>query len=151
MVERGSWPQPLGTNALLWAEGTLYSASGTGLKAVEATELSLREDFSTYLQTRTGILLAATDGRIWLRDDEGLFELGRRHSFYQRFDQSIDGRFVMATTQTGEVLLWDLVPLRPQSIRLGPDETAAIAALCKLVERGFDEVPADTAQGNPCD
>jgi phosphocarrier protein len=29
----------------------------------------------------------------------------------------------------------------------GPDETAAIAALCSLVERGFEEGPFDAAQG----
>ena len=29
----------------------------------------------------------------------------------------------------------------------GPDEMAAIAALCRLVERGFEEVPFDAAHG----
>jgi len=32
----------------------------------------------------------------------------------------------------------------------GPDEEDAIAALCALVERGFDEAPADSPQGGPC-
>ncbi len=32
----------------------------------------------------------------------------------------------------------------------GDDEEAAIAALCGLVERGFDEVPFDNAQDKPC-
>ena len=33
----------------------------------------------------------------------------------------------------------------------GPDERQAIAALCALVERGFDEAPADSARrGEPC-
>ena len=32
----------------------------------------------------------------------------------------------------------------------GDDEALAIAALCALVERGFDEVPFDQAQGGPC-
>jgi phosphocarrier protein HPr len=32
----------------------------------------------------------------------------------------------------------------------GPDEEAAIAALGGLVERGFDEVPFDSAQDKPC-
>ena len=32
----------------------------------------------------------------------------------------------------------------------GPDEGDAIAALCALVERGFDEGPADGSQGRPC-
>ena len=32
----------------------------------------------------------------------------------------------------------------------GDDEEAAIAALCGLVERGFDEVPFDPAQDKPC-
>ena len=32
----------------------------------------------------------------------------------------------------------------------GADEAAAMAALCQLVERGFDEVPSDGAQRPPC-
>ena len=32
----------------------------------------------------------------------------------------------------------------------GDDEELAIAALCRLVERGFDEVPFDAAQGGTC-
>jgi phosphocarrier protein HPr len=31
----------------------------------------------------------------------------------------------------------------------GADEGDAIAALCALVERGFDEAPVDSAQGEP--
>jgi phosphocarrier protein HPr len=33
----------------------------------------------------------------------------------------------------------------------GVDEAEAIAALSALVQRGFDEVPLDTAQGGPFD
>jgi phosphocarrier protein HPr len=32
----------------------------------------------------------------------------------------------------------------------GADETEAVAALCALVERGFDEAPFGGAQGEPC-
>jgi phosphocarrier protein HPr len=32
----------------------------------------------------------------------------------------------------------------------GADEADAMAALCALVERGFDEAPFDGAQGGPC-
>jgi phosphocarrier protein HPr len=32
----------------------------------------------------------------------------------------------------------------------GADEVEALAALCALVERGFDEAPFDGAQGKPC-
>lgn len=32
----------------------------------------------------------------------------------------------------------------------GDDEEPASAALCGLVERGFDQVPFDGAQGEPC-
>ena len=63
-----------------------------------------------------------------------------------RGEREVDGKSIMG------LLL--LAAAQGSSIRIsadGPDETAAIAALCKLVERGFDEVPADTAQGNPCD
>jgi phosphocarrier protein len=32
----------------------------------------------------------------------------------------------------------------------GADEGDAVAALCALVQRGFDEVPLDTSQGGSC-
>jgi phosphocarrier protein len=32
----------------------------------------------------------------------------------------------------------------------GADEAEAVAALCALVERGFDEAPCDGARGEPC-
>jgi phosphotransferase system HPr (HPr) family protein len=63
-----------------------------------------------------------------------------------RGEREVDGKSIMG------LLL--LAAAQGSSIRIsadGPDETAAIAALCKLVERGFDEVPFDAAQGNPCD
>ena len=33
----------------------------------------------------------------------------------------------------------------------GADEAEAVGALCALVQRGFDEVPLDSAQGGPFD
>ena len=32
----------------------------------------------------------------------------------------------------------------------GPDEAAAVAALCALVQRGFDDASAEGARGEPC-
>ena len=62
-----------------------------------------------------------------------------------RGEREVDGKSIMG------LLL--LAAAQGSSIRIsaeGPDETDAIAALCRLVERGFDEVPFDTAQGRPC-
>ena len=59
-----------------------------------------------------------------------------------RGGREVDGKSIMG------LLL--LAASRGSSIRIsadGPDEHDAIAALCALVERGFDEAPA--AQGNP--
>jgi phosphocarrier protein len=58
-----------------------------------------------------------------------------------RGGREVDGKSIMG------LLL--LAASRGSSIRIsadGPDEHDAIAALCALVERGFDEAPA--AQGN---
>jgi phosphocarrier protein HPr len=63
-----------------------------------------------------------------------------------RGEREVDGKSIMG------LLL--LAAAQGSSIRIsadGPDERDAIAALCKLVERGFDEVPFDTTQGSPCD
>ena len=62
-----------------------------------------------------------------------------------RGEREVDGKSIMG------LLL--LAAAQGSSIRIsadGPDETAAIAALCKLVDGGFDEVPFDTTQGGPC-
>jgi phosphotransferase system HPr (HPr) family protein len=61
-----------------------------------------------------------------------------------RGGREVDGKSIMG------LLL--LAASRGSSIRItadGPDEREAIAALCALVERGFDEAPL--TQGNPCD
>jgi hypothetical protein len=58
----------------------------------------------------------------------------------------VDGKSIMG------LLL--LAAAQGSSIRIsasGPDEADAIAALCSLVERGFDEGPADAAHGKPFD
>src|SRR5262245_61217247 len=76
------------------------------------------------------------------------------HIRVARGDREVDGKSIMG------LLL--LAAARGSSIRIsadGPDESAALAALCALVERGFDEVsfdgaqdkPFDGAQGKPCD
>ncbi len=62
-----------------------------------------------------------------------------------RGDRDVDGKSIMG------LLL--LAAAQGSAITItadGPDEADAIAALCALVERGFDETPFDTAQGRPC-
>lgn len=62
-----------------------------------------------------------------------------------RGEREVDGKSIMG------LLL--LAAAQGSSIRIsadGADERDAIAALCRLVERGFDEVPFDTTQGGPC-
>jgi phosphocarrier protein len=61
-----------------------------------------------------------------------------------RGDREVDGKSIMG------LLL--LAAAQGSAIRItadGPDESAAIAALCSLVERGFDEAPFDPTQGRP--
>ena len=63
-----------------------------------------------------------------------------------RGDREVDGKSIMG------LLL--LAAAQGSAIRItadGADESEAIQALCELVERGFDEVPFDAAQGRPCD
>jgi phosphocarrier protein HPr len=68
------------------------------------------------------------------------------HVRVARGDREVDGKSIMG------LLL--LAAAQGSSIRIsasGPDEADAIAALCSLVERGFDEGPADAALGRPFD
>jgi phosphocarrier protein HPr len=67
------------------------------------------------------------------------------HIRVARGDREVDGKSIMG------LLL--LAAAQGSAIRItadGPDESAAISALCVLVERGFDEGPADGSQGRPC-
>jgi phosphocarrier protein HPr len=67
------------------------------------------------------------------------------HIRVARGDREVDGKSIMG------LLL--LAAGQGSDIRItadGPDEGEAIAALCALVERGFDEAPFDGAQGRPC-
>jgi phosphocarrier protein HPr len=68
------------------------------------------------------------------------------HIRVARGDREVDGKSIMG------LLL--LAAPQGSAIRItadGPDEAAAIGALCALVERGFDEGPFDAAQGRPFD
>jgi len=63
-----------------------------------------------------------------------------------RGDRDVDGKSIMG------LLLLAAAP--GSEIRItadGPDEADAIAALCALAERGFDEAPFDAGQGRPFD
>ena len=70
------------------------------------------------------------------------------HIRVARGEREVDGKSIMG------LLL--LAAAQGSAIRItadGPDEADAIAALCALVERGFDEAPVDPpqdkAQGQP--
>jgi len=61
-----------------------------------------------------------------------------------RGEREVDGKSIMG------LLL--LAAAQGASIRItadGPDEEAALDALCALIERGFDETAADAAQARP--
>jgi phosphotransferase system HPr (HPr) family protein len=63
------------------------------------------------------------------------------HIRVARGEREVDGKSIMG------LLL--LAAAQGSGIRItadGPDETEAIAALCALVERGFDEGPFETGQ-----
>jgi phosphocarrier protein HPr len=69
------------------------------------------------------------------------------HVRVSRGDREVDGKSIM-----GLLLLAAAQGCAIQITANGPDEAAAIAALCSLVERGFDEAPFDAAPGRPrCD
>jgi len=68
----------------------------------------------------------------------------RAHVRVSRGEREVDGKSIMG------LLL--LAAAQGCDIRItadGPDESAAIAALCSLIERGFDERPVDPAPGGP--
>ena len=65
----------------------------------------------------------------------------KAHIRVARGEREVDGKSIMG------LLL--LAAAQGSSIRIsadGPDEREAVAALCALIERGFDEVSADGAQ-----
>jgi len=67
------------------------------------------------------------------------------HIRVARGEREVDGKSIMG------LLL--LAAAQGSSIRIsadGPDEADALAALCDLVTRGFDEAPVDTTDGSPC-
>jgi phosphocarrier protein len=66
----------------------------------------------------------------------------KAHIRVARGDREVDGKSIMG------LLL--LAAAQGSAIHVsadGPDEAEAIAALCALVERGFDESPGDRTQG----
>src|SRR6185436_16147077 len=67
------------------------------------------------------------------------------HIRVARGEREVDGKSIMG------LLL--LAAAQGSAIKIsadGPDERDAIAALCALVERGFDESAADSTRGGSC-
>jgi phosphocarrier protein HPr len=67
------------------------------------------------------------------------------HVTVARGEREVDGKSIMG------LLL--LAAAQGSFIRItadGPDEAEAIAALCALVERGFDEAASDSTPGGSC-
>jgi hypothetical protein len=69
-------------------------------------------------QTAGGFVVVDEAGRVTVRDAHGLLRLGARPVWMIRTDVSTDGRFLLATTASGDLLAWDLRGLRPQVTRI---------------------------------
>ncbi|HSD86106.1 MAG TPA: hypothetical protein VLB44_01280, partial [Kofleriaceae bacterium] len=122
LVERGHWALPKDMQSLAYTDGNVYMVTSSYYQRVGSTLPPARGPLNMSFSTRDGFLIAGSDGSVWIRDSLGVFRLGARHARYTRLDSAIDGRFIIAATQTGEVLLWDVSAVRPRSFLLERNE-----------------------------
>ena len=101
LVSRGAWTMPKTMSMVMFADNILFVAGGAGYRRADGIGTPVAAEIATFLTSRTGMVLGMADGTLWIRDHNGLLKLGRRQSRFLRLDQSIDGRFVIASTQSG--------------------------------------------------
>jgi hypothetical protein len=82
-----------------------------------------RGNLTNTFATPTGIVAATSEGGLIIRDHTRWLRIGRQPAQYRRVDLSIDDRFVAAVTQTGDLLVWDLDPVRANVFALPKNET----------------------------
>ncbi len=109
-----------------FSAGELYAYDGVGLvRYADNRALAIGTNILGIFADGRRVMVTATDGSIQLHDDEGWLTLGKRAATYSRVTWSDDGRFVVATTRVGTILVWDLPTIRPRTIGLEGAEGAA--------------------------
>ncbi|HEX4450301.1 MAG TPA: serine/threonine-protein kinase, partial [Kofleriaceae bacterium] len=72
----------------------------------------------TFTSTTRGCIHLAEDGSIRIRDELGWVRIQRRANELRHVDLSPDERFLVATTTSGETLVWDLDSVLPLRVRV---------------------------------
>ena len=103
----------------------VYAAGITGVIRISRDGTTLALDRGVGLPSRTehGLLISRDTGEIIIDDAQGWFELGAQPLRYRRMIETLDARFVVAATTTGELLAWDLPTFRPKLIEIDHGET----------------------------
>ena len=73
--------------------------------------------------TPRGYVIGFADGQWMVRDGSHRYWSSPRSHRYVRLQESADGRYVVATTTTNDLLIWNLLRDQPRSLQLGAFES----------------------------
>jgi len=103
------------------SENTAYVQTVQGLVAVHHGDPGTFEPiFGLLKPTAHGFLQLTSDGGLRVHDEWGWTRIQRKSSGVRHADVSPDNRYLVATTDAGETLEWDLHAAAPVRIKIGP-------------------------------
>jgi hypothetical protein len=108
------------------ANNTYITVSKEGLGRISQGEYELVDkSIGSCFPTPSGAIQITEEGSLRLFDARGRFLVGKRAAGLRRADVSIDSRFVVGLTETGNILAWDLQGRRPLALQVSASQNFA--------------------------
>ncbi len=110
IVDDGNGPSDRFYISVTIAEDRYFVMSRDGFGSIAGGRYyAVDSAFGLIFETQAGIAEVETGNLIRVIDSHGRYNLGHHAAGLARADVSVDGRFVVGLTETGDVLAWDLV------------------------------------------
>ena len=104
--------------SILLVGDQVYAFGYEGMSMIDGNKLVQLGDLGMPSATPRGLVQFTKASAIRIIDERGTFGLGRQAAAFRIADASADGRFVIALTDNGDAMIWDLEHLRPISFSL---------------------------------
>jgi hypothetical protein len=106
--------------------GAYLTISKEGLGRISNGEYELVDkSIGTCFSTVSGAIQITEEGSLRVFDNRGRFLAGKRAAGLRRADVSSDSRFIVALTETGNILVWDLEGRRPLALQVNTAQNFA--------------------------
>jgi hypothetical protein len=117
-VVEESWPRTPYDLEVLLAGSQVHTFGGRGLRRLDGGQVDPYAHPGWVFATARGLVAFDHDGAVRLLDADGEFRFGPHPAEFRRADLSLDGRWLAAITDRGEVIAWEVGAFRPRATQL---------------------------------